>query len=394
MATLTAPAPDATLASSFDPRVNALNGLRLLLAGAVVFGHAALLGGYQLPGPVMLSLSELAVDGFFALSGFLITRSWLRHPDWRRYLWHRALRILPAFWVCLVITAAVLAPLGIVLRGESLTGYWTASDGPFGYLWRNWLLWIGQPGIAGSPDWSGYPGFWNGSLWSLYWEFLCYLGLGLLGALGVLRDRRVLVLAAFVAVWLVTAVKNLVPGVDAQYFASFNGQVVPRLTLMFLAGCVLFLYAEKVPMSGVFAASSALLVVAGLVSGLDLRLLGGLPLAYLLLWLGCRVPVRIGMRTDVSYGVYIYAFPIQQVLFAAGLATVGWLGYALLATMLTVPLAYASWRLVERPALRLKARGPGSSQAPGGAAGAVLGGAVMAVIFAVFGLLMVVAPVV
>lgn len=394
MATLTAPAPDATLASSFDPRENALNGLRLMLAGAVVFGHAALLGGYRLPGPVMLSLSELAVDGFFALSGFLITRSWLHRPDWRRYLWHRALRILPAFWVCLVVTAMVLAPLGLVLRGESLAGYWTASDGPLGYLWRNAALWIGQPGIVGTPDWSGYPGYWNGSLWSLYWEFLCYLGLGLVGALGVLRDRRALVLAAFVVVWLVTAAKNLVPGVDAAYFASFNGQVVPRLTLMFLAGCVLLLYAEKVPMNGIFAASAALLVVAGLASGLDLRLLGGLPLAYLLLWLGCRLPVRIGLRTDVSYGVYIYAFPIQQVLFAAGLATVGWLGYAVLAVVLTVPLAYASWRAVERPALRLKTRGPGSSDPTGGAAGSVPGAVTMAVIFVAFGLLMILAPVV
>jgi peptidoglycan/LPS O-acetylase OafA/YrhL len=377
-----------TLSSSFDPRRNALNLLRLVLAAAVIFGHAALLGGYQLPGPVMLAVSELAVDGFFAISGFLIARSWLLHPDWRRYLWHRGLRILPGFWVCLTVTAFVIAPVAMLLRGESLSGFWLAADGPFGYVWRNSLLWIAQPDIVGGPDWSGYPGYWNGSLWSLYWEFLCYLGLGLLGALGVLRRRRWLVLVAFVAVWLLTAVKNLVPGMDAEYFGSFNGQVIPRLALMFLAGCVLFLYAEYVPLNGPLAAAAALLTVAGLTSGLDLRLVGGLPLAYLLLWSACALPYRWGLRTDISYGVYIYAFPIQQTLFAAGLAAVGWLGYALLATTLTVPLAYASWRAVEHPALRLKSRAPGGPPRARPGQGALAMGA----LFGLFAMLMLLAP--
>lgn len=163
--TTTGQVSGATLAGAFNPRENALNLLRLVLAAAVIFGHAALLGGYQLPRPLMLAVSELAVDGFFAISGFLITRSWLGYPVWSRYVWHRGLRILPGFWVCLLVTALVLAPLGLLLRGQSLAGYWTAADGPLGYVWRNALLWITQPGIAGSPDWSGYPGSWNGSLW-------------------------------------------------------------------------------------------------------------------------------------------------------------------------------------------------------------------------------------
>lgn len=371
----------ATLGTAFDPRANALNFLRLLLASAVIFGHAALLGGYVLARPVMLAFSEVAVDGFFAVSGFLITRSWCTHPDWRRFLWHRSLRILPAFWVCLLATALVFAPISVMLQGYPLSSYWSASAGPWSYLWRNALLWIGQPAIAGTPNSVPFPGTWNGSLWSLYWEFLCYLGLGLLGAVGILARRRWVVLGVTVALWALVAVKAVVPSIDADYFASFNGQVIPRLALMFLVGSVLYLYADTVPVEGLFAAGSALLVVGALASGLDFRVLGALPLAYLLLWLGIRLPVRLGSRHDISYGVYIYAFPVQQLLAIAGLAAIGWLGYALLALAMTIPLAWLSWAVIERPALGWKSRGPRVMAG-------VPGAAAMAAVFVGFAALM------
>ena len=80
-----------------------------------------------------------------------------------------------------------------------------------------------------------------------------------------------------------------------------------------------------------------------------------LPLGYLLLWLGGTLGVRIGVENDISYGVYIYAFPVQQSLALAGApAVLGFAGMAGAALLLTLPLAWLSWILVERPALRLK----------------------------------------
>lgn len=345
--------PRDTLAEAFDPRANALNTLRLVLAAAVMLSHAALLGGFELPRPVMTMLGEGAVDGFFALSGFLLARSWLANPQWGRYLWRRFLRILPAFWVCLAVTALVTVPLVLAVSGFPMRDYWSDPAGPWGYLWRNAALWMGQPGIAGTPSAVAYPGTWNGSLWTLFWEFLCYLALLLLGLAGVLR-RRYLVLAVAALLWALTAAKTLLPGLEDAYFDSFLGHVAPRLLLMFAVGATLYLFADVLPMHPLFAGAALLLLLAALNSGVDYRMLGGPAWAFLLLWLGTRLRTRIGSRTDISYGVYIYAFPIQQSLAVTGVAAIGWLGSAALAMVLTLPFAFASWFVVERPAMRWK----------------------------------------
>lgn len=347
----------ATLAESFDPRRNALNALRLAMAAAVVAGHAALLASYRIPAPLTTLLSEGAVDGFFAMSGFLITASYLRVASWRRYLWHRFLRIMPGFWVCLVVTAGVIAPIGAWRQGVPEADFWRDPNGPVQYVWRNSLLWIAQPQISNTPAGGGYPLHWNASLWTLYWEMLCYLGVAVLGVWSVLRGRRVVVLALAIALYALTIAKATVPAVGV-HFQSFLGVVGPRMALMFAVGAALWLYAEKVPMHPMVAAGAAVLVGAGLASGGDYRVLGGPAWAYLVLWLGCLLPLRIGRRHDVSYGLYIYAFPMQQTLLIFGLAAWGWAAYVGLSLAVTLPLAAASWWAVERPSLAAKSWSP------------------------------------
>lgn len=349
--------PVASLASGFDPRSNAFNTLRLLFAVMVIVQHAALTGGYEIAEPLYVLFGELAVDSFFVLSGFLLTRSWLRRPLWGRYLWHRCVRIFPAFWVCLIVTALLLAPAAAMIAGDS-RDFWSQPNGPWDYIWRNALLWIQQTAISNTPAGVPLPYEWNASLWTLYWEFLCYLALLVLGVWGVLRQRRWVVLIAVVVLLGFQLSRALVADVDAAVSTSFIALVLPRLLLMFLLGAAFWLFAEEVPLSGLFAAAATAFIITALLGPWDFRLVGAIPLAYLVLWAGVRVPVRWGLTHDLSYGMYIYAFPVQQLLVVAGVA-LAWLPSALLAVILTVPLAAFSWFVVERPALRRKNWSPG-----------------------------------
>ena len=339
---------------AFDPRSNALNTIRLVLATLVIFGHAAPLGGYTLPRSIWLLGGEVAVDAFFGISGFLITRSWDRRPSWPRYAWHRALRIMPAFWTCLLVTGLVVAPLATWLQQGNLRGFWLEPDGPLGYILRNMSLRMLQYGVAGGPEGIPFPGVWNGSLWSLYWEFLCYLGIGALGVLAVIKSRRSIVLGGFLAAWALTWLVSNEEPVGSVGEAQLGLQVSVRLALMFLSGAVLYLYREVVPVDGRLASAAFFLFVAGLMLMPDYRTIGGFAITYLVLFLGMTLPLRVGARNDISYGMYIYAFPTQQVLAMAGVAALGWLPFALIAVVLTIPAAAASWWLVERPALRMK----------------------------------------
>src|ERR1700712_722049 len=103
-----------TLGEAFDPRSNALNAWRLVMAAGVILWHSWLITGRQLSfEPAHQLLRDVWVDGFFAISGFLITRSWFGKPRLREYFMARGLRILPAFWVCLIVIAFVIAPTSL-----------------------------------------------------------------------------------------------------------------------------------------------------------------------------------------------------------------------------------------------------------------------------------------
>ena len=107
-----------TLGQVFDPRANALNAWRLALALGVIVWHSWVLTGRPAP-PFALNqfATQAFVDGFFAISGFLIPASWLGNPRLRDYFLARGLRILPGMWVCLFVTAFVIAPIGIAFQG-------------------------------------------------------------------------------------------------------------------------------------------------------------------------------------------------------------------------------------------------------------------------------------
>lgn len=123
------------------------------------------------------------MDGFFAISGFLIARSWLNKPRVGEYLGARALRILPGFYVCLIVTAFVIAPLSLMIQGGSALEL-LMSSAPFEYVLKNSAVIYVQHDVGGTPLGTPFTGDWNGSLWSLIWEVLCYLAVAVLGSLG------------------------------------------------------------------------------------------------------------------------------------------------------------------------------------------------------------------
>jgi peptidoglycan/LPS O-acetylase OafA/YrhL len=343
-----------TLASAFDPKRNNINALRLVLATAVLISHSWLfvLGEHD---PLAdlgagMDVGELAVDGFFLLSGFLITRSYLRASSNGRYLWHRFLRIMPAFWVCLVVTATVAGPLLWWLEHDSTAGYpWAGEDSALTYVASNAALRMNQFNIG---DLHG-GGAVDGSLHTLYFEALCYIMIGILGTLGILRRRRVVVLALAAACWAV-AVVDIFAGAEllAESFTL-------RFVSVFLVGSAMFLYADRIPVSRLLLGVSVVLLALALVIHDGYPALGPAPLAYLLLCAGCGHRLsRVGSRRDLSYGIYIYAWPVQLLLLGAHIGDGNLAVHAITSLGAVSLVAMLSWYLVEAPALSSKNLSP------------------------------------
>lgn len=370
-----------SLAGRFDPRRNSVNALRLGLAGLVLLSHSLTMSGGTDPlGDVtggIVDLGTVAVDGFFALSGFLIARSAVSAPSVGRFLWRRALRILPGFWVCLIVTVAVFLPLAQLLRYGTLAGFpLTGPESATGYLWSNAALYIDQFTVRGLFDDRPV----NGSLYTLFYEFTCYLGVAVIGALGLIRRRRGVMI-------VVGALLTGAAVVDLFTDGGVTGDgdvrwLFLRLGSMFVAGVVLYQWADRIPLHGAGALGAATVLVAAIAAGASfgqdpqsraayLTLAPG-AVAYLILFVGARQALhRIGSRRDLSYGLYIYAWPVQMTLLLIGAATWPLLLFLAAALTISLGLALLSWTAVESPALSLKswtpARRPSARSAHGAA---------------------------
>lgn len=338
------------LGQVFDPRDNALNALRLALAAEVILFHSWSATGRLPPTAIRQLLFAVGVDGFFAISGFLITRSWLADQRVRDYLVARALRILPGFYVCLIITAFVFAPVSVAIQGDSPVSL-LRSTAPIEYVLRNCALAYVQQNVGDTPRGIPAAGNWNGSLWSLAYEVMCYLAVVGIGLAGLATKRWIspvmLALAVFGAM--------LLPPLTLTEAWTIP-QLIVRAVIMFAAGALCYQWRDVIPARWSLVAVSVIIVVAA--SQLpDYRVVAAIPLAYAVIVSGSLIKGRrLRLRTDLSYGVYIYAFPVQQLLAVCGLAHANPLVFFLIAAIATLPLAAASWFLIEKPAMSLKYR--------------------------------------
>lgn len=336
-----------TIATAFDRRRNSLNAIRLILAVLVIVSHTWPVGGYG-DDPVLgyQTLGSWAVAGFFGISGYLITSSRLHSRSVADYLWRRVLRIYPAFVVVLLVMAFVFAP---IVAAVTKDGSWSAGAGT-SFLVHNLAIEIRQYGIGSTLSDVPYPNVWNGSLWTLFYEFVCYLGVGF--AVSVFPRR-----------WLTTVVVVVLMMCAALTVAFESGSLSAPTTIKylallagyFLAGALVYLLRDRIPHRVWLAALALVLLIALCFLGVS-KPFAGLPIAYLMIYGGSQLPLhRIGATNDISYGMYIYAFPVQQVLvYVFPDQRLPAVVFAAFAVACTTPFAWASWALVERPAMHLK----------------------------------------
>lgn len=349
-----------TFADVFDRQHNAIGFMRTFFALLVIIGHSFHLGGFGTDTLVRFShgtmaFGTLAVLGFFVLSGFLITASFVYASSVWRYLWNRFLRIMPAFWVALVVVALGFAPLMYYMQHNNMSGFSVNGEGgPIDYILNNAGLYIKQYEISGLTAHIPWPHAFNGSLWTLIYEVIGYVLIAALGIFGIFKKHSKIVLGATVGMFGLYALDTASAGLAGNVVAFFKDPQLLPLMMFFFAGSTWYLYQDKIPMSNKYFVLASLLYILSLRYGFY-ALVGPVTFIYIVFYLAAHFPIKsFDKKADFSYGIYIYAFPVQQLLSQVGAQSSGvWL-YSLYATLITLPLAVASYFLVERPALKLK----------------------------------------
>jgi len=338
-------------------RRNAFGAFRLLFASLVIVSHTPqMLDGDFSREPMRRlfgvgSFGELAVDGFFLISGYLITASFISGP--RTYAIKRVLRIYPAFLVCYLLCLLLVAPLG---------GAHLAALSPM--AWAKiaaGMVMLKSPAVDGIFPGLHYPVL-NGSMWTIAYEFRCYIMAALLGLLGFYKRP-----------WLLVALTTAVIAANVLFLFPVGDQIIHllrptnavlgepaptiRLTGAFLSGACFRLC--NLEYRGRTAALCATVMLACLfvpaVAEPAMITLGG----YVLFWAAFKLswrPLRtLNAKDDISYGVYLYAWPVATLLIwywrDASMWTLG-----LLTLAASAALGAISWFVIEKPSLALKSR--------------------------------------
>jgi peptidoglycan/LPS O-acetylase OafA/YrhL len=341
-----------TIAGAFQGRDNNFNLIRFAAASAVLVDHCFWLVSPEqaAASPVDLRPLEIgrwAVDVFFIISGFLVTRSVMTQPTLIDYGVARVLRLFPALVVVCFALAFILGPIVTLVSPLS----YFSDPRPWLYIPLTASLVTHTLTLPGVFDTVPEAGIVNSPLWTLRYEAFCYLLLALFAAAGLLwtRARAGLMLAAIVALYagvtFATDWREQSTALDSSF----------RFLLDFFLGGALFIFADRIRLG--LGVALALAAAAMLAYATPLfEAFARLALAYGVIWFAF-VPggaIRAFNRAgDYSYGIYIICFPIQQSLVALDPA-IGPASLFAVSFPAVLALAMLSWHFIEQPALLQK----------------------------------------
>lgn len=339
--------PPTTLGDLARGRHNNLDLVRLACAGLVLFGHGYIIftNDPSDPDPVasfLYGAQAVGLNVFFVLSGFLIARSALQSTDAVAFWTARGARIVPGLVVASAFCALLIGPIATestlqsYFRDPSLalyilgTGFFTLPD-------------LRLPGVfENAPN----PGDVNISVWTLRYEVALYVAAWGAASCGLLTKRSVFLVIAVAIGYAATMESGLYQDIPTAWH-------VFRFGTAFGLGAFAWLHRSRIVMSWTHAFGLTILAASLHDTALG-PILALVASGYLALMLGYAAPVigayhRVG---DLSYGVYIYHWPIGSLLYAT-VPGITPLALTAVTAVLSLPAAYASWRFVEAPALSL-----------------------------------------
>lgn len=339
-------------------RKNNFDFLRLIFASFVIITHSYPLSGVieydwlsQLSNG-QLSFSYIGVKGFFIISGYLIFQSLDRSNSIFDYFWKRLLRLFPALLIILLLTV-FLAPFVYetntpFLQNKSM---WT-------YIPNNLSLYRTQYIIQGIFERNPYKSDINGSLWTIPYEFTMYI---LLSFLIVFRKNKRVANTVLIISFMLLLIGNIFFFEQlGKYRFILSGSHLLDLGVFFLAGAVLSaINIEKIKYKKQLLAFSLILLIASIyIDYLNYIKFIALPVSIILFGLKpipfiCDIGNKIG---DLSYGIYIYGFPVQQTLMYY--FKLNYLELMFFSLIISSLFAYFSWHYIEKRALKLKQHHP------------------------------------
>lgn len=358
-----------TIDKAYDIKKNNFHLMRFIFASGVIFSHSWILllgpngqgeffAQYLTHGQALAS--TFSVSGFFVISGFLVMQSLINSPTAVNFMTKRLLRLLPALVLSLAVCAFFIAPL---LANIPLRSFLRLPEaGPLNFFFKNMIFGIlGDAwSIQGVFEHNPFPNTINGSLWTLKYELVMYIGLALM-QFSSLKVKKLQLLIGFV---LITVFMLLDQAFNIRLFNpksdywwvlnTYNQRDFFMLAFYFMSGSMLYIFKDKIPMNIYLIIGLTILLVAASNFG-HLNYVTNLVFPYLVISVCINKRFALFAKPgDFSYGIYIYAFPIQQLVALLWRQYLSVPTFFLVSFAITLTASIISWKFIEEPVLNIK----------------------------------------
>ncbi|MFW5432053.1 MAG: acyltransferase family protein [Methylophilaceae bacterium] len=333
---------------------NNIGFLRLLFAYFVILSHSPqMIDGNAYREIIFMitktvDLGELALQGFFLISGYLICQSYENSRSFFSWLIKRILRIYPAFIVVWCVCVFVVAPLA---------GGWQILSEISNPEWFRMVIKVFALSVPHVNDLflTTNVDTLNGSLWTIRYEFLCYLIIPLIAFINLSKKNVLLALLVTVIFNFSTKLFGVDPGFDFPF--PFSSHTFSWFAIAFIAGMCFYKFRESIIWNHKISITCLILLITCLqfstVAALGFSIFGGYLLFNFAFNFKNAFTQKVGQKYDISYGVYIYAWPIQTLIIQSNPAINPWV-LSITTIVLVSILGLVSWVIIEKPFMRLK----------------------------------------
>lgn len=343
-----------TIGQLDNTRNNNFDLIRFVAASLVICSHSYLVLGAFEEEPFkkwvgFYNLGAISVCVFFVISGYLITKSLLRQDSLSGFIWARALRIFPALCIAVLFCVLIIGPL---CTSVTLAEYFSQAN-TYTFLWGNATLLKPTPFLTGVFEKNPYPQYVNSPLWTLRAELFMYLVVFFGGVVALAFKGNYAKIGKSAA--LIVGVSLYLLGM--QLTKNYLLHQALQWIMFFVMGAGIYALRNKIKVDLPYAILAWVTMVLFIVFKIPgFKFVFILTIAYSIFVFAYHPTLLIrgfNKYGDFSYGLYIYAFPIQQALTlkVPGLSP---LSHFAISYALTFVLAVFSWHYVEKRALQLK----------------------------------------